>query len=214
MKNRKLADLFGQVLQEIRQLRNLSQEQLAFESELDRTYISQLERGKKMPTIQTLFSLSASLGVSPEEIIAQIHRHDGQWLKEPTGLNVALPIYATQVSCGQPISQDHRVEEVLPIQDLIVKNPGETFFVKASGDSMNPTISEGDYLVVDKGPSPQSGQIILAQVNNEFTVKRYYPTKEGVKLKSDNPHFADIFITDEQAFLVCGCVIAVIRLNP
>lgn len=67
-----LAKVFGQVLRDIRQKRNLSQETLGFESGYHRTYISLLERGQKMPTLQVIFRLAAALDVKPSEIIQLI----------------------------------------------------------------------------------------------------------------------------------------------
>jgi DNA polymerase V len=214
MKNQKLALKFGKILSEIRQLRNLSQEQLAHESDLDRTYISQLERGKKMPTIQTLFSLSQSLNVSPADLIAKISGRtpivDKLALQEAT---VHFPIYATGVSCGSPITQDHRIEEILSLDDLLVKNPAHTFFIKANGDSMSPRIMDGDYLVVDIKIPPTSGQVILAQLNNEFTIKRFIQHVDKVELVSDNSLYADIIVSESQDLIICGVVVAVISLS-
>ena len=60
---------FGIVLKKYRVEESISQEELAFESGLDRTYISLLERGKRKPTINTLFALSKALNVSPHQMI-------------------------------------------------------------------------------------------------------------------------------------------------
>lgn len=61
--------IFGQVLLEQRRSKNLTQEDLAIKSDLDRTYISLIERGMRQPTITTLFRLSTALEIFPEEII-------------------------------------------------------------------------------------------------------------------------------------------------
>jgi len=60
---------FGQVLQEIRQERGLSQEQLGFESGYHRTYVSLLERGQKSPSLRTIFQLALALKVTPSEML-------------------------------------------------------------------------------------------------------------------------------------------------
>lgn len=226
MKNKRLAGYFGTILSEVRHLRRLSQEELAHRSDLDRTYISQLERGKKMPTLQTLYSLSTSLMISPVEILAKISRlqsldeaNEGpQQSSAPKLLeeseNVALPFYATSVSCGQPIGHDHEVEKVLSLDELLIKTPDKTFFIQASGDSMAPAIIDRDYLVVDSSSGPvKNGQVIIAQLNGEFTVKRYFEHDGAVTLKSDNPIYADILVTGEVAFYLCGLIVGVIRLN-
>ncbi|MED3727087.1 helix-turn-helix transcriptional regulator [Priestia filamentosa] len=63
---------FGLVIKKYRLQRSMSQEKLAFESELDRTYISLLERGKRRPTINTLFAVSKVLEVKPHCIVRDI----------------------------------------------------------------------------------------------------------------------------------------------
>jgi len=63
---------FGQVLRQLRQERDLSQEDLGLESGYHRTYISLLERGKKNPSLQTIFQLAKSLNVEPSEIISLV----------------------------------------------------------------------------------------------------------------------------------------------
>jgi len=65
---------FGAVLRELRERRGFSQEGLAFESELDRTYISLLERGKRQPTLATLFALASPLQTRPSRIVAAVER--------------------------------------------------------------------------------------------------------------------------------------------
>ena len=64
--------VFGQVLQRIRLSRALTQEQLGFESGLHRTYISLLERGRKSPSLNTLFQLGKALRVSPSVILLEV----------------------------------------------------------------------------------------------------------------------------------------------
>ncbi|HDR7990816.1 XRE family transcriptional regulator [Bacillus cereus] len=63
---------FGTVLQEYRLNSKMSQEELAFNSGLDRTYISLLERGKRKPTINTLFALSKALKINPSQLIKEL----------------------------------------------------------------------------------------------------------------------------------------------
>lgn len=63
---------FGKVLRELRKQAGLSQEQLGLECNLDRTFISLLERGLRQPTLTTLFVLAHKLNVSPVEIVKKI----------------------------------------------------------------------------------------------------------------------------------------------
>ncbi len=67
-----LERLFGRMLQELRTERGLSQEKLGFESNYHRTYISQLERGQKNPSLKAIFRLARVLGIRPSEMIRRI----------------------------------------------------------------------------------------------------------------------------------------------
>ncbi|MEW6586935.1 MAG: helix-turn-helix transcriptional regulator [Nitrospirota bacterium] len=60
---------FGKALKKLREDRGISQEELAYESGYHRTYISQLERGQKSPSMQTIFQLASALNVKPSEIV-------------------------------------------------------------------------------------------------------------------------------------------------
>ncbi len=66
---------FGLVLRELRQKQGFSQEKLGLESGYHRTYISQLERGLKSPTIGTLFRLAGTLQVTPSHIVHRVERY-------------------------------------------------------------------------------------------------------------------------------------------
>ncbi len=64
-----IESFFGQIVQKLRKEKKLTQEELAFRSGLDRTYISLIERGLRIPTLRTFFKLSEALGIEPEELI-------------------------------------------------------------------------------------------------------------------------------------------------
>jgi transcriptional regulator with XRE-family HTH domain len=72
MKEIPLEKAFGLVLRRLRQDGGLSQEALGFESGYHRTYISLLERGRKSPSLQTIFNLSRALKIDPAELIRQV----------------------------------------------------------------------------------------------------------------------------------------------
>ena len=67
-----LGDVFGLVLKEFRKRSGISQEMLALEASLDRTYISLLERGLRQPTVKTVFIIAEVLNVQPHEIIEAV----------------------------------------------------------------------------------------------------------------------------------------------
>jgi transcriptional regulator with XRE-family HTH domain len=67
-------EAFGLVLRDLRKERALSQESLALESQLDRTFISLLERGLRQPSLTTIFQLARPLGLSPEDLVAAVSK--------------------------------------------------------------------------------------------------------------------------------------------
>ena len=69
-----IEEAFGSTLQDLRKARKLSQEELGFESGYHRTYISQLERGRKSPSLRTIFQLAAALKTPPSEIVSRVER--------------------------------------------------------------------------------------------------------------------------------------------
>ena len=69
-----LALAFGRVLRERRLAAGLSQEKLALEAEVDRTFVSLLERGGRQPTLSTIWRLAAALGVAPSELVGRVER--------------------------------------------------------------------------------------------------------------------------------------------
>ena len=68
----KLKIYFGEALRRLREERGLSQEELGYESGYHRTYISQLERGQKSPSIQTIFQLARALNLKPRELVKAV----------------------------------------------------------------------------------------------------------------------------------------------
>jgi transcriptional regulator with XRE-family HTH domain len=70
--------MFGEVLREARETAGITQERLAFDAELDRTYISQLENDKKSPTLDVVFRICRALGVKASELIAQVETRQGE----------------------------------------------------------------------------------------------------------------------------------------
>ena len=71
-KKKTLEATFGQVLREFRNEAGISQEKLAMECELDRTYISMLERGLRQPSLKTIFVLAKALHIDPSKIIKKV----------------------------------------------------------------------------------------------------------------------------------------------
>ncbi len=74
MRIEQISTVFGQVLREQRISRELSQEELALAADVDRTFVSQMERGIRQPTITTLMKLAGALGIQPSTLIVRMEK--------------------------------------------------------------------------------------------------------------------------------------------
>ena len=74
MRKDQISSTFGQVLREQRTVRGLSQEDLALNADVDRTFVSQMERGIRQPTITTIMKLAEALGIQVSALVARMER--------------------------------------------------------------------------------------------------------------------------------------------
>lgn len=116
------------------------------------------------------------------------------------------------VVAGFPSPAEQYAEPPLDLNELLVKRPAATFFVRVSGDSMiGEGIHDGDILVVDRSLRPASGDVIVASIDGEFTVKTYSKDKEGVHLVPANPLFPVITLRAGQQLDYFGKVTAFVH---
>ena len=86
---------------------------------------------------------------------------------------IIRPLFMCGVSAGFPSPADDYIERLLDLNELLIKNPPATFFVKVAGDSMTGAgINDGDILIVDRSIEATNRKIVIAAVNGELTVKR------------------------------------------
>ncbi|MFN7754785.1 MAG: LexA family protein [Holosporales bacterium] len=123
-----------------------------------------------------------------------------------------LPLYTTHVPAGYPDMPDDSVDEYVQLNELLVSNPDSTWLVTVKGDSMiKAGIFKGDILVVDSSLEAKHGQIVLASLNGEVTVKRLYSKGGVLQLIPENDAYPPIPVPKEADFLVCGVVCKAIR---
>jgi DNA polymerase V len=117
------------------------------------------------------------------------------------------------VPCGFPSSADDYLDNLLDFNDLLINNAAATFAVRLSGDSMTGAgLFPGDIAVVDRSVEPTNGCIVVALLDGEFTVKRYQRRAQGVLLRTENPAFPDIDVSEERTFEIWGVVVKSIHM--
>lgn len=111
---------------------------------------------------------------------------------------MTIPLFTERAACGFPSPAQDYVEAELDLNDYCIRRRGATFFVRAIGDSMNDIgLHSGDLMVVDKAERPQHGDIVIAEISGEFTVKRLLLTPR-VALQAMNPAYPTIYPDPEQ----------------
>ena len=122
-----------------------------------------------------------------------------------------FPLMESGVSAGPPVSTSDDTVTV-DIVDFLVSNPDSTFFVNVIGDSMKDIgIYDGDTLIIDRSITPKSGEIIVARVFNELTVKRFVRNGKRVILAAENRAHKNIEVTEDMDFSIIGVVTTSIK---
>ena len=122
---------------------------------------------------------------------------------------------APTIKAGFPSPADDYLHDSLDFNRDMIKNPEATFYGRVSGDSMiDAGICDGDIAVIDRSLQPMDGNVIVASVNGEFTIK-YLDLKhkeEGyIELKPANSNYSPIRIDVEDNFRVWGVVVWTIK---
>ncbi|MDR2931628.1 MAG: transcriptional repressor LexA, partial [Oscillospiraceae bacterium] len=111
------------------------------------------------------------------------------------GGNVQVPVVGT-VTAGQPILAIQNVEEYLPVNTFVAKDR-DLFALRVKGDSLiNAAILHDDIVVVEKSPVADNGEIVVAMIEDEATVKRYFKLENAHKLQPENDNYEPIISED------------------
>lgn len=128
--------------------------------------------------------------------------------------SVRLPLYESKVQAGFPSPADDYLRKSLSLDEYLIDRPASTFFVRATGDSMDKAgIYEGSLLVVDKSVEPTNNKIVIAVVNGEFTVKRLKLANKQIFLlpESTNTSFQPIRLVETEESYIWGVVTSIIN---
>ena len=148
-------------------------------------------------------------------VLNRLEEH-GYVIKDANGRLALLPkLTGTvrllgSVAAGFPTQEEQQEAEAITLDDYLVKNPDNTFMLTVRGDSMiDAGILPGDLVLVEKGPRPNLNDIVVARVDDEWTLKYYMRDKAGVRLDPANPKYK--FIRPKHSLEIGGIVRAVIR---
>ena len=119
-----------------------------------------------------------------------------------------IPLLTDSVSAGFPSPADDYTEENIDLNEHLISNPFSTFFLRVKGDSMiNAGIKDKDLIIVDKSLIAKPGDIVIAMIDGEFTIKRLSIKNNELYLKAENHNYPDFRFKNHIDVQIWGVVI-------
>ena len=124
---------------------------------------------------------------------------------------ISVPLVG-RISAGAPILAEENIETTIAIDESLVRGRGKLFALNVQGDSMiRAGIYNGDIVVVRQQSTAQDGEIVVALVGDEATVKRFSIKNGVIALKPENEAMQPIIVSHGEGFKILGKVIATLR---
>ena len=126
---------------------------------------------------------------------------------------VEVPVVG-RVAAGLPLLAEQNIVDTVRIDKMLVRGGRDVFALRVVGESMiEAGIHDGDYIFVRKQPTASRGDIVVALINDDATVKYYFPEKDAVRLQPANASMAPIYVraSDFKQTMILGVVVGVYR---
>ncbi len=170
---------------------------------------------RRMPSFAEMVDL---LGVGSKSVVnfwinklveAEILEKDDKGHLIFTKRSFAIPLVGS-VQAGFPSPEEESLCDIISMDEYLVAKPEASFLLQVSGDSMiGEGIMAGDLVIVERGREPKSGDIVIAEVDGEWTMKYFKREGKQVVLEAANPRYP--IIRPKTELLLGGVVTAVIR---
>ncbi|WP_373869350.1 LexA family protein [Acinetobacter soli] len=132
-------------------------------------------------------------------------------LVTPTTL-LSIPYAIEKISAGFPSPAQDYIDKRLDMNEHLIKNECATFIVKVGSLSMlNAGIDIDDELIVDRSLDAKHQDIVVALIENDFTVKRLMIDESGRWLKAENPDYKNIYFNEGQELVIWGVVTFILK---
>ena len=182
---------------------------------VEQSLVSFYRSQKRMPTyteMMDLFEVRSKSVVSYwiDKLIEKgILEKDAQGYLKLSGISFGIPLVGS-VAAGLPASAEENERDVVSMDEYLVDKPDSSFLLRVTGDSMiGAGIMDGDLVVVDRNRSPQNGDIVLAEVDGQWTMKYFRRRGREVVLEAANPAYPTIYPREE--LKIGGVITASVR---
>jgi repressor LexA len=182
-------------------------------------YVQQIStfyhKARRMPSfaeIGRLTGLKSKNAVSKlvnKMIAAGLIEKDARGKLIPTYLSSEIR-FVGLVEAGFPSPAEEELRDTLKLEEYLIRNKEATYLLKVNGDSMiDAGILPGDLVLVERGVEPQAGDIVIASIDDEWTMKYFRRSGRTVFLEAANPKYPPFY--PEQDLRIAAVVKAVIR---
>lgn len=154
-----------------------------------------------------VLEIKAWLQPKPED--DRIKNIELQPIQIRTQLDIPYPL--------ESVSAQDYTEDFIDLNEYLIHNPLSTFVLRVNSLSMkNAGIDIDDQILIDRSLKAEHGDIVLALINNEFTVKRLMKEKQNnaqakIWLKAENPEYPDIYLRSEEELIIWGVVTCILK---
>mgnify|MGYP000958127748 CR=1 FL=1 len=184
-------------LKQLRNERGISQRQLSEFLKVAPSTISMYENGQREPNFEVLESLADFFNVDLNYLLGKTNKTTKIILDSESSKGIQIPVLGT-VPAGIPMSA---IEDIIDYEEIPKswENQGEFFGLKIKGDSMYPTLENGDVVIVKKQSTADNGDTVIVMVNgDDATCKRYERSDTGIMLIPNNSAYNPVFYTNEE----------------
>ena len=185
------------------------------ESKVDRLRAF-VRRENRLPSYREMLPLfgyrskNAVHGITSKLVEAGFLRRDKEGRYAPTAQLTGSTKLLGAVQAGFPSPAEEELVDQINLDEYLIRKPEATFMLTVNGDSMiDAGIQPGDLVLVEKGAHPRSGQIVVAQVDGEWTLKYYVKDRVGIRLDPANRKYT--FIRPQHSLTIGGIVRGVVR---
>ncbi|MEK1337697.1 helix-turn-helix domain-containing protein [Limosilactobacillus fermentum] len=191
-------------LNELRKQQEISISELARKVDMSKSTVSQYFNGKLQFPLNRAHDFARALGVTTDDLL-------GLDLSKVNPVNrlTKIPLLGT-IACGDPILADENISGYLSEPTDFLPS-GKLFYLRAKGQSMEPTIKDGSLVLIRQQPYVEDGEIaaVLFTNDNEATLKRIKRAGEAVVLIPDNREYEPIIASDSNPVRILGKAIRV-----
>lgn len=205
MNKEELSEYIGNKIKLYRKKLNLTQEELANKVGTTKATISNWETGYRSPQQDALFTLADTLKISVNELFPPV----GNII--PIKQTKTIPVLGA-IACGEPILAEQNITDTIAFPTELLPS-GNLFFLIAQGDSMEPIIKKGSYVMIRKQENVENGEIaaVLFADSNEATLKRVKYIGDNVMLEAENDAYDPIIVNKEDQPRIIGKAVKVLN---